>query len=416
MDSPRGLVHDAGTLYVLHPPDLTAYHDDDGDGTADRSETLVKGIGFDLKFRGADHTTNGIQLGIDGWLYVAVGDYGFIKAVGKDGTERQLRGGGIARVRTDGSGLEVYNRGQRNIYDVAIDPFMNIFTRDNTNDGGGWNVRLSHVVPTGQYGYPLLFTHFSDEIVLPLADYGGGSPTGSLYVQEPSLPPGFNDTLYTCDWGRSVVYRHPLTPVGAGFKAGQEPFVEIPRPTDMDIDGRGRIYIASWREGRFTYSGPNVGYVVRITYPGIKTPPFPDLKAASDAELLEAPRCAQRHAPPARPARLLRRGEKPLFSRGLEALAQDKKASLAARAAAVFTLEQLLGRRSHEPLIRLAKDDTLREFALRALADRTGEAAEVPAGPFVGALSDAESARPAPGGRRARTAGQGRGVVGARPA
>src|SRR4051812_7125664 len=79
MDSPRGLVHDAGTLYVLHPPDLTAYHDDDGDGKADRSETLVRGIGRDLSFRGADHTTNGIQLGIDGWLYVAVGDYGFLE-------------------------------------------------------------------------------------------------------------------------------------------------------------------------------------------------------------------------------------------------------------------------------------------------------------------------------------------------
>ena len=123
MDSPRGVVFDAGTLYVLHPPDLTAYHDDNGDGVADRSETLVKGIGFDLKFRGADHTTNGIRLGIDGYIYVAVGDYGFVKAVGKDGTTLQLRGGGIVRVRTDGSGLEVVSRGQRNIYDVAVDPY-----------------------------------------------------------------------------------------------------------------------------------------------------------------------------------------------------------------------------------------------------------------------------------------------------
>ena len=388
MDSPRGLVYDAGTLYVLHPPDLTAYHDDDGDGTADRAVTLVKGIGFDLKFRGADHTTNGIQLGIDGWLYIAVGDYGFKKAVGTDGTECRLRGGGIARVRTDGSGLEVYNRGQRNIYDVGIDPYLNVFTRDNTNDGGGWNVRLSHIVPGGQYGYPLLFTHFGDEIVPPLADYGGGSPTGSLYVQEPSLPAPYGDTLYTCDWGRSVVYRHPLTPVGAGFKAGQEPFVEIPRPTDMDLDGRGRIYLASWQGGKFTYDGPNVGYVVRVTYPGLTPPAFPDLKTASDAQLLmhlAAPSAILRlHAQ----RTLLRRGNRPAFAPGLEALARDGKAALAGRVAAVFTLEQLLGRRANEILIRLAQDKTLREFALRALADRTGEAAEVPAGPFVAALSD----------------------------
>ena len=60
MDSPRGVVSDGKTLYVMHPPNLTAYHDDDGDGIADASESLVKGLGFDLDFRGADHTTNGI--------------------------------------------------------------------------------------------------------------------------------------------------------------------------------------------------------------------------------------------------------------------------------------------------------------------------------------------------------------------
>jgi putative membrane-bound dehydrogenase-like protein len=190
VDSPRGLFFDHKTLYVLHPPFLTAFHDDDGDGVADRSEVLVTGIGFDLKFRGADHTTNGIRMGIDGWIYIAVGDYGFVKAQGKDGRTAQLHGGGIARVRPDGSGLEVYATGLRNTYDVAIDPLMNIFTRDNTNDGGGWDVRLSHIIPTGNYGYPSLFQRFADEIVQPLADYGGGSPTGSLYLDEPGFPEG----------------------------------------------------------------------------------------------------------------------------------------------------------------------------------------------------------------------------------
>ncbi len=267
MDSPRGLVWDAGTLYVLHPPDLTAYHDDNGDGKADRSETLVKGLGFDLKFRGADHTTNGIRLGIDGYLYVAVGDYGFIKAVGKDGATLSYRGGGVVRVRTDGTGLEPVSRGQRNIYDVAIDPYMNLFTRDNTNDGDGWDVRLSHVVPTGHLGYPSLFKNFAGEFIRPMADYGGGSPTGSLYLQEPGLPAPYGDALYTCEWGREGVFRHPLEPAGAGFKAGQEPFVMLPRPTDIDVNGQSRIFISSWRGASFTYAGPNVGYVIRVTGP-----------------------------------------------------------------------------------------------------------------------------------------------------
>ena len=286
MDSPRGVIWDDGMLYVLHPPFLTAFHDDNHDGASDRSEVLVKGIGFDLKFRGADHTTNGIRLGIDGYIYVAVGDYGFIKAEGKDGAARQLLGGGVVRVRTDGTGLEIVSRGQRNIYDVAIDPFLNLFTRDNTNDGDGWDVRLSHVVPTAHYGYPSLFKRFPDEHVKPLADYGGGSPCGSLFLQDDALPQPFGNMLYTCEWGRGGVFMHPLEAKGAGFQAKQEMFLEIPRPTDMDVDGRGRIYVSSWRDGGFTYSRPDIGYVIRVVARGVKEPVIPDYHAATDEQLV----------------------------------------------------------------------------------------------------------------------------------
>jgi putative heme-binding domain-containing protein len=389
MDSPRGLFYDAGTLYVLHPPDLTAYHDDNGDGVSDRAEDLVKGIGFTLKFRGADHTTNGIQMGIDGWIYVAVGDYGFIKAEGRDGKTLQLRGGGVVRVRPDGTRLEIVSRGQRNIYDVAIDPFMNLFTRDNTNDGGGWDVRLSHIIATGQYGYPSLFTNFNDEIVQPLADYGGGSPTGSLYLQEPGFPGDFGDSLYTCEWGRGGVFRHPLEPNGAGFKALQQPFVTMPRPTDMDVDGQSRIYISSWRDGGFTYSTPNVGYVIRVTYPGENRPAFPNLKAASDEQLLkhlEAPSQVLRlHA---QREIIRRRHDWPAFFHGLEALAGSGDRPLESRVAAVFALKEILIQGWSDVLIRLLKHDDLREFALRALADRRSETDDIPAQPFVAALSD----------------------------
>ena len=213
------------------PPTLTAFTDTDGDGTADKSEVLVKGIGFDLKFRGADHTTNGIRLGIDGFIYVAVGDYGFVKAEGKDGDlAPDCSAAAIARVRTDGTGLEIVSRGQRNIYDVAIDPFMDLFTRDNTNDGDGWDVRLSHVVPTGHYGYPSLFKRFPDEHIQPLADYGGGSPCGSLYLQEPgNLPRPLRRHALHLRVGPGRDLHAPARPSnGASFQANQEMFVRDP--------------------------------------------------------------------------------------------------------------------------------------------------------------------------------------------
>jgi len=395
MDSPRGLIWDAGTLYVLHPPTLTAFRDTDGDGAADKSEVLVNGIGFDLKFRGADHTTNGIRLGIDGFLYIAVGDYGFIKAEGKDGATRQLLGGGIARVRTDGTGLEIVSRGQRNIYDVAIDPKMDLFTRDNTNDGDGWDVRLSHVVPTGHYGYPSLFKRFGDEHLPPLADYGGGSPCGSLYLQEPGLPAPFGDMLYTCEWGKSAVFMHPLEPDGAGFKAGQETFLTIPRPTDMDVDGLGRIYVASWRDGGYTFSKPDVGYVIRVvpTKDAAKRPEFPDLKAGSDAALVRQITSDSAVLRLAAQRELLRRGvDADLVSVSaslLKAAAAD--GPLAGRVAAIFTMAQWLGPKSDAALIGLAKSTpAVREFAIKALADRREDAPRLDPKAITAYLADAD--------------------------
>ena len=198
-----------------------------------------------------------------------------------------MRGGGNVRVRRDGSGLEIYARGTRNDYDLAIDPYLNLFARGNTNDGGGWDIRLNHFVEGAKYGYPSLFRNFGDEVIAPLADYGGGSGTGMLFIQDPGLPAPFGDTLYSVDWGTNFVYRHPLQPRGATFTAGQEVFLGLPRPTDIAIDGASRLYAASWKGGQYRYGGEQIGYIARLTYPGATASQVPDLKGASDARLVE---------------------------------------------------------------------------------------------------------------------------------
>ena len=184
MDHPRGLIAQDGKVWVLHPPFLSVFHDEDGDGVSDRQEVLVSGLTTSLiDERGGDHTTNGIRMGIDGWIYIAVGDYGFHGAKGKDGTTLSQRGGGILRVRPDGTELEVFATGLRNPFAIAIDPFLNLFTRDNTNDGAGWDVRVSHLIQTADYGYSQRFANFPDEIMPPLGAYGQGGGTGALFLK-----------------------------------------------------------------------------------------------------------------------------------------------------------------------------------------------------------------------------------------
>ncbi|MGZ0166956.1 MAG: DUF7133 domain-containing protein [Planctomycetales bacterium] len=416
MDHPRGLFYDNGSLWVLHPPFLSVYHDDDLDGTADRHDTLITGISTDeVNKRGADHTTNGIRMGIDGWIYIAVGDFGFTEAKGTDGTVLARRGGGIVRVRPDGTEMEIHNWGQRNILDVCIDPFMNVFTRDNTNDGGGWDIRLSHLLQSGEYGYPSLYLNFTEESMPPLADYGGGSGCGAMFFHDLRWPDQFSNTLYTCDWGTSNVYRHNLPANGATFDPHQEVFLKIPRPTDIDVDGSGRMYVSSWKNGKFAYDGPNVGFVAQITPIDFTPKPFPQLDKLNEKQLvafLSSPSAVarqhsqleilRRHG-----AEIKKRNGKPIqttISEGdviannhgpanvavaeLTILAMDSAAPLYGRVGAIYTLNQLAGESARDLLFKVSEDTDVREHALRALTDRKAGLDKLPLEPFIAALKD----------------------------
>lgn len=390
MDHPRGVIAQEGKVWVLHPPFLSVFHDEDGDGVSDRKEILVSGLTTSLiDERGGDHTTNGIRMGVDGWIYIAVGDYGFRGARGKDGTTLSQRGGGILRVRPDGTELEVFAVGLRNPFAIAIDPYMNLFTRDNTNDGAGWDVRVSHLIQTADYGYPLRFANHTDEIMTPLGAFGQGGGTGALSLEDERWPAAYRGALLTGDWGRSEVYRHELQADGASFRARTSVFLTIPRATGMDVGGDGRLYVASWRGGEASvYVGPNVGFIACVAPPGWSPSSPSNPKGFSLAELIDGlcgPNAAARfHCQ----REILRRGPSPESTRAITALATDPSRPLPGRVAALFALKQLDGTRSHSTLLRLAGDDALREFALGALADRKTELDGVGTGPFLAALAD----------------------------
>lgn len=390
VEHPRGVTFRNGRVWVMHPPELSVFQDEDGDGVADTHEVLVTGLTTDqITNRGGDHTTNCVRMGIDGWLYIGVGDYGIKQAKGKDGRTIVLRGGGIVRVRPDGTELEIYCTGLRNPFDLAIDPFLNIFVRDNTNDGAGWDTRVSLLKQSAIYGYTQLFTNFTDEIMPTLGTFGNSGGTGALFVQDPRWPVPWKNTLLTGDWGRSEVYRHDLTANGSTFDLKQDVFIQIPRATGMDIDARGRLYVASWRGGEASvYSGPNIGFIARVTPKGLSSETFPEMRNASLENLvrdLSAPQTVTRlHAQ----GEILARGKDCEATQRLLELACDENARTEGRVAALFTLKQLDGPDSHSALLELMDAASVREFALRALTDRIGETQGLDLNPFVNALSD----------------------------
>ena len=395
-DSPRGGHLAGGVLYLIHPPFLSAFRDTNGDGKSDQKVLLVEGLGAGIEHpRGADHTTNGVRMGIDGWLYISVGDFGAgverekDGARGRDGRRVTLHGGGVIRVRPDGTEMELYAEMTRNQCDTAISPTLDLFTRDNTNDGKGWNTRFHHHTALANHGYPRLYKNFPEETVGFLADYGGGSGTGALYLAEPGFPAAWGETLFTCDWTTGTIHHHPLKPFESTFVAQQGVFEKVRHATDIDVDGNSRLYISDWRAGGYNYLGKGKpqGRIQQVVAPGVTPHRYVDVNKASPAELVRllASDSAVQRLEASRRILDLRLADQ---ADAVLALARDSRAHLYHRVAAVFTYKQLLGAKSTDALVALAKDAKVREFALRALADRLGETKGVPAEPFVQALAD----------------------------
>jgi len=389
LNAPQGLTFVGDTLYVVHAPFVSAFRDTNGDGIADERVDLITGLGpapVDL----VHHIPSGIRMGIDGWLYISVGDKGVALATGRDGRKIRFMGGGVVRVRPDGTEMEIFCHGTRNIFDVDVDPYLNTFTRDNTNDGMGWASRLTQMQRDAEIGYCTLFVNFGDEIIQPMADYGGGSGTGGIYVHEPAFPGKFGNSLYTCDWARGVLYRHDLTPAGAGFTVNQENFVTGGLPTDVDFDGRGRMYLCNWDRRGWGASDP-AGAVYLIQAKGQPAAPvFPNMKKASRADLLKYlvnPSATWRREAQ---AELLVRGCDASTISALKEMARDTKQPLWARVAVIFTIAQSQGLNAQEFLASLSADSSVREFALRAMGDRDPVLARTNANIFAAALQDSD--------------------------
>src|SRR5262249_2450092 len=196
-----------GTLYVVHAPFLSAFRDTDGDGKADVRIDLMTGLGPQQPgFNGInDHIASGIRLGMDGFLYMAVGDKGIPRGVAPDGPTIQVFGGGVIRIRPDGTGLEVVSTGERNPLSVALSATNEIFTYGNDDDSKRWPNSLTHHIVGGHYGYPYEFQS-APHRALPImaGQIGGGGAQGGC-CHRGGVPPADHGSPFFSAFGLRAV-------------------------------------------------------------------------------------------------------------------------------------------------------------------------------------------------------------------
>ncbi len=288
-----GLIWRDGALYVMHAPHYSMFQDTDGDGVADVRKDLAHGFGPPAGVYGFnDHIVTGTRLGLDGRVYVSVGDKGIPRATGSDGSTISLEGGGVVRMNLDGSELEIVSAGTRNHLDVAMDSLDNIFTYDNTDDGLGWWTRFTHHVETGYYGYPYDYHPHPERHLPRISEHGGGSPVGGACYREGAWPARYQDAVFFCEWGKRKVQVFFPKREGASFTAEMEDFL-VPddqdefRPLDLCFSPDGKhMYLADWNFGGWV--NPQVaGRLYRITYVGNEGPQEPQPLVGEEAPLAE---------------------------------------------------------------------------------------------------------------------------------
>ena len=242
-------------------PVPSVFQDTDADGKADDRVDLMSGLGPKLPgFNGLnDHIAAGIRLGMDGFLYIAVGDKGIPHGVGRDGKSIQLYGGGVIRVRPDGTGLEVVSTGECNPCRSALSATDEIFTYGNDDDSKKWPNSLTHHIVGGHYGYPYQFLTAPHRAFPVMSGQAAAGPRESATTKMACLP-SIAGNLFFCDWGSQTVFRFEIRKAGGTFAVTRrigaclQGGVPDFHPFSLAVAADGQV--SGWSTGRITVGWP----------------------------------------------------------------------------------------------------------------------------------------------------------------
>ncbi len=247
----QGILAWNGHVFAVgNGPSGTAFYrltDADGDGTAERVQTL-------FKFKGnmGEHGPHAPVLGPDGLIYIIIGNHAFVEpAVAATSPHHHVYegelilpkyedanghasgvkapGGTVVRTDTNGSFIELFVGGFRNAYDHAFNRDGELFTYDSDME---WDValpwyrptRVNHLVPGAEFGWRSGWSKWPPYYVdsLPaVLDIGRGSPTGVVFYDHQRLGEKYRGALFMCDWSQGRIVAVKLEP-DAGHVQGHK--------------------------------------------------------------------------------------------------------------------------------------------------------------------------------------------------
>lgn len=252
VNEPRGMAFIGDAMYVSVRQKVIRLRDTSGTGAADESVEIVTGLPERAELL---HRNNGIVVGPDGLLYLAVGS---TSNLGEE-PETDLSGT-ILRIAPDGSRVEVVARGFRNPFDLAFAPDGQLFCTDNAPDVPVRSAddspdELNHVIEGRHYGHPDIWDEVPEDsdVVGPVAALPAhAAATGITFFTGPQAGEFEGDALIAT-WGPGLgrssythnVLRVSLQPQGESYTGAVHPFVTgLDRPTDVVIAPDGAVVVS----------------------------------------------------------------------------------------------------------------------------------------------------------------------------
>lgn len=244
---PVGLAWQGDSLYVSSRGKITILRDDDRDGIADFSDTIISG------WEAHWHQNNQLVFDEDGYFYVALGAWED-RTTGPSPYHNK-----ILRISPDGSSIQIWAEGIRNVYDLTFGPDGNLYGGDNGwQDGSeGPPVEELNVYMEGEdYGFPDYLGPAPPEsgTVDPIMTYPPHtSPTGVLFLSGPNIPEDHRNDLLLAFYGPDYwlpavtdrAYRIIRNEMDGTTVTDTSSFASgFYRPVDMVQDSAGTLYVA----------------------------------------------------------------------------------------------------------------------------------------------------------------------------
>jgi len=296
VNSCQGILPLNGDVFVTgEGPDGQALYrlsDKNGDGKAEVADTL-------LRFTGelGGHGPHGVTLGLDGMLYVVVGNESQLKgSVSRrspyqftyEGGVQQRRqgssvhgenspapGGTIVRVGVDGSRPETFAGGIRNAYDLVFDSNGELFIHDSEVEA---DRETTWYRPTSVYnvtagsemgwrsGWSKFASYYLDQSPT-VCETGQGHPTGAALYQHLTYPKKYQNAIFLADWSQGKILSLKAKPSGAGYVGQTETFLsgKSLKVSDLAVGPDGDLYFSNGGSG-------NSGGVYKVSWNG-QVPP-----------------------------------------------------------------------------------------------------------------------------------------------